>query len=420
MPTLSASNRSQLAIKLEGVYPTNWGVAQGGNGKFMNMTGESLDYTIKNEQSKQIRSDRQVQDVVQVSASAQGGINFEHQYKEYDALLEGAVQGVFTAYGTGGISAAMTGTLAMTSTTVLTASVATAGADGFAANLNKGQWVSLIPAAGESDAVKAYLAGRAFRLSATVGPTNTVLTLDAATPINTAIVTAPLMIGWKVSSSRMTNGTTMKSYSIEVQHQDISQYRQYLGMIPSKMSVKLSVGSIVTGSFEFIGKAMTLAQATNQGAPTAAQAFTPANATRGIFDIFENGASISATTYIKSGEFNLDNTLRAQDAVGVFGSAGVGVGTFKAGGKLEVYFADAVMYQKLISGAASSLTIPILDVAGNGYIYVFPRIKYTAAKVAVGGLDQDNMLSMDWEALLDIDPLSPTYGFTVAVYRVGV
>ena len=79
MPQLSASNRSQLAYMLEGVYPSNFGVLQSGNGTKLNMLSESLDYTIKNESSKQIRSDRQTPDVVQVSASAQGGFAFEQQ-----------------------------------------------------------------------------------------------------------------------------------------------------------------------------------------------------------------------------------------------------------------------------------------------------------------------------------------------------
>lgn len=39
--------------------------------------------------------------------------------------------------------------------------------------------------------------------------------------------------------------------------------------------------------------------------------------------------------------------------------------------------------------------------------------------MAVGGLDQDNMLSMDWEAVLDPTATNDTYQKTVAIYRVG-
>ena len=47
MPTLSASNRTQVAYKLEGAsYPASWGVFPvAGNGNLVRITGETLDYT---------------------------------------------------------------------------------------------------------------------------------------------------------------------------------------------------------------------------------------------------------------------------------------------------------------------------------------------------------------------------------------
>ena len=71
--TLAASNRGQLGYKLEGIYPNYFGVPLGGNGTNLNMTSETFDYTIKNEQSKTIRSDRQVAAIVQVGAGSAGG-----------------------------------------------------------------------------------------------------------------------------------------------------------------------------------------------------------------------------------------------------------------------------------------------------------------------------------------------------------
>jgi hypothetical protein len=190
-------------------------------------------------------------------------------------------------------------------------------------------------------------------------------------------------------------------------------------MVVSKMDIKLSVGAIVTGSFEFMGKSFTLGGSTNMGTPALSNSFTPANATRGVFDMFEGGSSISVTTYIKSAEFSIDNKIRMQDAVGVFGTAGLAAGTLEVQGKMEVYFADATIYNKILTGAASSLSIPLLDVDGNGYVYSFPNIKYTAAKVATGGLDQDNMLSVEFTATLDPLATSPTYNKTIAIYRIN-
>ena len=415
MPTLSASNRTQVAYKLEGQYPTNWSVLQGGNGNLLRITGETLDYTNGTERSKELRSDRQVTDTILVSASAQGGVNFEMSYREFDWLLEGIAQNTFTVYGTLGVSAAIP-TLTLASGTI-TAGSATTGVDLFT-TLDKGQWISLIPPAGATQTVKDYFAGRAFRTSSTVAPTSTVITLDAATPINTTIGGTTLTSGF-VSSSRLTNASTMKSYSIEVGHLDINQFRQYTGMIPSKLDLKIGVGSIITGSCDFMGKGMALVQTTGMGTVVASKGYSPANAVRGVFDILEGGSSITATTYIKSADIMIDNSLRGQEAVGVLGNAGVAAGTIVASGKLEVYFADEVMYNKFLNNTETSLAIPVQDNLGNGYVISFPRMKYTAAKINATGLDQDNMLSLDFDALMDNTATSATYQKTFSIFRVG-
>lgn len=415
MPTLSASNRTQVAYKLEGSYPTNWGSLQGGNGNLLRITGETLDYTNGTERSKELRSDRQVTDTILVSASSQGGVNFEMSYREFDWLLEGIAQSAYTVYGTNGVSAAIP-TLTLASGTI-TAGSATAGVDLFT-TLEKGQWISLIPPAGATQAVKDYFSGRAFRLSGTVAPSSTVLTLDAATPINTSLGGVSMSNGF-VSSSRLVNGSTMKSYSMEVGHLDINQFRQYTGMIPSKLDLKIGVGSIITGSCEFMGKGMLLTQTTGMGTVVASKGYSPANAVRGVFDILEGGSSITATTYIKSADIMIDNSLRGQEAVGVLGNAGVAAGTLVASGKLEVYFADKVIYEKFLNNTDTSLAIPVQDNAGNGYVFVFPRLKYTAAKINATGLDQDNMLSLDFDALMDNTVTSATYQKTFSIFRVG-
>jgi len=418
MPTLAASNRTQLAYKLEGTYPTNWGTFPvAGNGNLIRITGETLDYTQGTEQSKELRSDRQVTDTITVSASSQGGFNFELSYREFDWVLEGIAQNTYSEYGTSGVCAAIT-TLTLTSSTI-TAGAAPTGNDAFT-TLNKGQWISVIPAAGASQTVKDYFYGRCFRIDSTTAPTSTVITLDAATPINTTIGGVSLSNAF-ISSSRLTNASTMKSYSLEVGHLDINRFRQYTGMIPSKMDLKIGVGSIITGSIDFMGKGMVnpIPTSTGMGTVVASKGYSPANAVRGVFDILEGGTSISASTYIKSADISLDNTLRGQDAVGVLGNAGVAAGTIKASGKLEVYFANSTVYEKFLNNTETSLAIPVQDNLGNGYVFVFPRMKYTAAKVNATGLDQDNMLSMDFTALMDNTATSATYQKTFSIFRVG-
>lgn len=413
--TLASSGRSQLALKLEGIYPNNFGVIQAGNGTVLARVTDNLSSDITTVESKTLRSDRQIAGLTQTDIAVQGSIDVEHIYKEYDALLQNVYQQDFTVYGTNGVSAAVSLT---PSATAFTASAAPTGNDAFT-TLHRGQWFKVIPPAGASTAVKDYLKRQPFRVHLTTAPTSTVITVDPSTPINTTILGVAAVPGCFVASSHATNGTTVKSYSLEVAHLDIGQFRQYMGMVTGKFSLKLDPGAIVTGSFEFMGKDHMIKQATGMGTPTASQVFTPANATKGVFDILENGALLSVSTYLKSGEFTIDNTLRDQNAVGVFGSAGIGVGTLRCTGKMSVYFTDALMYQKVLDSTTSSLCFPILDKDGNGYVYFFPNITYTAVKPETGGTDADSMLNIDWTASIDNSVGNAWSAKTAMIYRVG-
>lgn len=418
--TLSTSNRAQARYKLEGQYPTNFGTTMAaGNGTNVNMTSETFNFDQKYEMSKVLRADRAPAGHTLVSMSSGGALNAEHQYVEYDKFYEGVMGNEWTVYGTNGASAAI-GTLTLASGS-LTAGVAPTGNDAFT-GLHKGQWIKVIPATGASATVKEYFRRRAFRLHLSTAATTTVLTLDASTPIDTAIAGASLS-GAKIASSRLYNGTTMWSYNIEIAHEDISVYRLYRGQIPGKINWKLTIGQIVNGSIEFMGKDMAdPATSTFMGTPVAVQPYGQANATRGVFDIIEGGVSVSATTYIKSGEFTVDGSLRMQEAIGVMGAAGIAPGTFRVSGTLEVYFANKTIYEKFLQGNKSSLCIPILDNDGNGYVYYFPYVQYTAAKVNATGQDQDAVLSMSFECDYDAASVGAdtTANAVLAIYRVGV
>lgn len=420
MPTLASANRTGLTWKKEGDYPTNYGVVQGGNGTNLRMTGESLDFTTQTETSKEIRSDRQVSDLVLVGASASGGFNFELSSTEYDEFLQSTLQGAFVHYGTLGKSAAFTGALTFAATTITNA-VAPTGNDAFTI-LKKGQWFKLNPLVGSPQAVKDYFNSRVFRVSTTVAPTATMITLDAATPINTTVATTAMAAGATISSSTLVNGVAMSSYSLELQYADIVQFALYLGMIPSKMSLSAAPGSIVTGSFDFMGKNSAISGVSQMGSANPSQTFTPINAVSGVFDVFEGStlAALSATTFVKSFKIDIDNKLRGQTAVGVFGNAGIASGTLDIKGSLEVYFANATLYQKFISNQDSSIVLPLLDPSGNGYVIVVPRIKFGSCKITSGSLDTDVMASMDFTGILDVstDAAMVSYQKSIAIFKV--
>jgi hypothetical protein len=411
--TLSVSNQVSLRYKLEGTYPTNFGVLQGGNGTVFNYTGESLSYDLVNVTSKTIRSDRSVADIAQVDANAGGGFKVEQIAGDIDWILAAVMQNPWVPYGTAGLSTSIA-SLAVTGST-LTASVAPTGGSAFT-TLQAGQFFSIKPSAGLTTAQNAYLAKTVFRVHATTAPTATVITLDASTPFNTTLIPGPL-VNCNISSSSVMNGTALQTFSIEAAHLDISQFRQYLGMAINSVELTFASGAIVEIAVELMGRTMVLAATTGMGSAAAATVNTPANATKGIMDIIEGGALMSAITYIKSGKLKISNNMRAQEAVSVFGAAGIASGTLEVTGSFEVYFADATHYSKALNGSASAIAIPVVDVNGKGYTYSVPAIKYTSAKVNSTGENTDTMLSMDFQGIVDLTATNATLNKTVAIYR---
>jgi uncharacterized protein YceK len=398
MPTAS-SNRVALRYILEDTYGT---VPAAGNPNDLRITGESLAFAIQTDSSKEIRSDRQVTDLVQVGASASGGVNFEMSYKEFDTLLQAAFMDTWDVYGTNGVGAPLALTIDSTAGT-LTAGAAPTGVDLWT-DIAVGQFILLRAPSDAADGAILRVASR----------TSTVITVAAATPIP-GTGSRAAVAGCTIATSRLVNGATQRSFSIEKAMLDVGQFFMYRGMNASKLSMTFQSGSIVTGNFDFMGKDSLRDSVTGlPGSPIASATYDIVNAVTGVGNILENGSPLSGT-FIKSLKLDLDNKLRGQDAIGILGMAGIAPGTLAVSGEMEVYLADGAMYDKFVNNTASSVIWTMKDAAGNGYAITLPKIKYSDAKVQAGGLDQDVMLSMPFTALMDA-----TTSKTILLDRFGV
>lgn len=401
MSALASTSRVQLRIIKEatfGVTPVT------GNPRNLRMTGESLDFTLTKEQSKEIRSDRQISSATTVDAAAAGNINIEQQYGEYDDLVEACAMGTWTPYGTAGAGAPITANF---TTGAVTASAPTTGAEDLSL-LQLGQWFRLNAPGSANDR-------KFFKVSSTVAPTSTVVTLDSSTPAlaETAVANA------SVQASRLSNGVLQRSFTLEKQLADVGQFFAYRGMNVSKMSLSFASAALATGSFDFMGKDGVRSPTTTlPGAPIASQPFDIMNGVRGMGQLWEGGAPL-ASTFVKSMTLNWDNTLRQQKALAHLGSIGVGVGDVAVSGTAEVYFADGVMYDKFLNDVYTSLSVGIQDSAGNGYVYTLPRVLLMTGKVQAGSKNNDLMVSFDYMAFSDDGNPNPALRKTIFVDRFG-
>ena len=402
MPVLASTSRVQLAYILESIFGTTPGA---GNGSYLRVTGESLDYNITKDMSKELRADRSISSVVPVAAQVAGGFNFHLNYGEYDPFLSSLLQNPITVFGTAGESGASS-TVGFLATT-LTASVATAGADSWA-TLALGQWFRVNAGADTNN-------GKLLRVSLSVAPTTTVITLDASTP---AAVSAGV-VGVKLQTSRMTNGVAQSSFTIEKQMADVTQVLTYKGMTPSKLALKIASGALTDGTFDFIGKAGIRGTVTAlPGTLVASKTFDIHNGATGVGSLWEGGAPLTST-FIKSLTLDYDNTLHPQQAIGQLPLVGVGAGTIAVKGAIEAYFADGALYDKFLANTYTSIIVSSQDASGNGYVFTLPRVSLMNSKIVAGAKDQDLMATFDYMALSDDTNAVPSLRKTLIIDRVG-
>lgn len=376
-----------------------------GNYKKLRMTGESLDYTISKEASEEINNTRTVSSMIPVGASASGAIEAEISYAEYDPLIEACLQSSFVEHGTDGVGTAFSGTF---TTTAITASVAPSGNAAFT-TLKKGQFFRLTAPGNGND-------GKILRVSLTTAPTSTVITVESATPL----VVGTGVTGCIVSSARLTNGATQKSFSIERQNSDITEYWCYKGMTVSSMDINVSSGARSTMSFNFMGKKAERATTTLlPGTAVESQTYDIHSGSTGpACYIWVDNAPL-AGTYIQSASITYDNTLRAQEAVCELGAIGIGSGTVSLTGTLEVYFANGNLFDKMVSNTNISFVLSTLDNAGNGYIITIPKASISTLTTQAGGKDQDMILSIEFMGLRDNANADATLRQLMFIDRVG-
>lgn len=402
--SLASSSLVQLRYIAESTFGTT---PTTGNPRNLRITGESLDFTVNKEASKEINSTRTVSSMMLTDASASGGINGEMSYQEYDTLLAATLQSTWTVFGTNGVQGTAS-TVAATATT-LTASVATSGADSWA-TLAKGQWFRLTHPATAND-------GKLFRVSTATAPTTTVITLDASTPATVVAATA----GALVATSRLTHGTTQTSFTLERAATDISQFLAYTGMTPSKFSVNLASGSLTTISVDFMGKSANRAGSTQlPGTPVASHNFDIQSGISGSSCALWEGGTPITGTFVKSLSLSYDNALQAQGAVGNLGAVAINAGTINITGNLSVYFADGNLFDKFKANTDSSIIFSSLDAAGNGYVFTVPVANISSWKTTAGSKDSAMMVDVQFTGLRDASNATAALQKAIFLDRVGV
>lgn len=408
MSNLAASSQTQLRYipeTVEGTTPVT------GNGVNLRMTGETLDFNITKDSSKEINSSRQIRALAITNAQAQGAVNFEFVYKEYEPFLASLLMGVWAMYGTNGSSTTnITATFAPASAghDTVTASAATTGNDAWT-KLKKGDYVRIdAPTAGP-----ALNAGNAGFFQLDADGTATVLSFALGSGI-----VAQAAAGIKVSSAKLQIGGTPSSFTLEKNFTDVGQFFSYNGMRVSKMDLSLSTGNFITGSFDFLGRQGERTQASVlPGSPVASQPGRSMSAVTGVPDVRLDGVPILTTygTYAKEITVSFDNQLEGLQALGTLGNVAIMPKTINLTGGLSMYLEPGATlpYDDFVNDVTRNFSFIVKDPDGNGYAFVFDQIDFSSMPVQATADGQAVMMDAKWTAIM-----GATSGNSMTIYRL--
>jgi hypothetical protein len=385
---MADSNRTQIAY----VQESTWGVTPGSppTMKELRFTGESLNKNIQTIISDEIRSDRQIIDLIKTSQENAGAINFELSYATYDDFFLSALY-------------------ASAWSTPLTTSATTISASSVDNSINRasGSFITDGVVAGTFIKTAGFATAANNGFARVVSVTALKIVLSGIT-----LVTESAGATVTLKNSYIRNGVTEKSLTLEKGFVDIAQYISYTGMVVSKMSLGFNSQNKVTGSFDLMGKEAVIASSPLNSTLVAANTNEIYNSVDNVSGVFEGGTIVGSPNFVNQFTVDVVNNTRTKYAVGSASPIDLGVGKVDVTGTLKTYFGDAALYTKFINGTRTSLTIRLTDSANNTYIIDMPQVEYSEGDVPIPGNDQDIFATLGYRALRD-----PSYGFTIQICK---
>ena len=370
---------------------TTFGVTPSGTYKNLRHTSCSVALSKDGFQSNELRSDRQISDFRHGAIRVQGDVGIEFSYGEFDALLEAATFGTWSAGGTGGILKAgttarsftlrrrfgdilldglFTGCMINTFSLSIPANAMVTGSFSFIGK--DGQYIGT-PHTCTVTVTAGTGAGGAGTVTLTINGT---AHTTASIPESSDAETVATAISTKLTTDGITHTRTGAAIALTVNALN--------GATPT---VVFSLGT-ATGPTATVGTIAAIA-------PTASLTDSPFDSFSGTLS--EGGSPIAVVTSI---DLSLANGLEPVFVVGSNTTPKIVPGRSNLTGSLSAYFENRSMLDKFINETESSIELELIDVDGNKYDIEIPRIKYTGADNGVSG-EGAIVMNMPWQALYD-------------------
>ena len=357
-------------------------------------SGETLKNSIETVVSQAIRSDRQIDDLVKVGSSPDGGYDFELNYGDYDEELRGALGAAAWNNHSQALGDVAFDSSAQTlvntggeySDVVAGALLTIANAEDSGNNGDK----RVVSVSSDGNTVT-FAAGSIISTNAND------TTADTA---QVAIVNGILKPGMTIEKG-VTNTAGTKFFQI------------YTGMVVDTLSLNIESRAILTGSVGFIGMGRALGTATidTSGTYTAPISNPVMNGTSNIGSITVDG--VTATEKFKSLSIDITNNLRGKDAMGTEGNFDIGTGTFNLTGTLSAYFLNNDFLTRIDANTSFALELTVTDNDSDAYNFFLPNCKPVNGDPAITAINTDVMIDTEYQAIR-----SAVYDITFAITKL--
>ncbi len=340
----------------------------------------TLDLTKDTYASQEIRTDRQTADMRHGVRHVAGDIQGELSVGTYDDFMQALLGGTWTT-GVSASQADFTSIVCSGGGKTFTA----AGGSFITKGFKVGDVVQFTGLASTGNNAKNFTIVGLTALVMTVAET----VVTDATPDTTCSVA---VVGKKVLM-----GNTYRSFVIERQYTDISQYQAFVGCRMDKLALSLPPTGIVTSTWSVIGKDMNaLTSSTlSTGSLSTVSTHSPLAAVSGV--LRENATTLATVTGLT---LNITNNLGGKPVIGantipdqLWGNA------CQITGQITALFQDATLLNKFVSETESNLEFRLDDPNGTDFLHFYiPRLKYTSG--SIGDADPQGLpLTMNFTAL---------------------
>ncbi|PZQ18950.1 MAG: phage tail protein [Ancylobacter novellus] len=201
------------------------------------------------------------------------------------------------------------------------------------------------------------------------------------------------------STDVLVNGVDYRTATIEETYElgATDSFSRFVGQSIDSISFDVTAEQVVKGSMALVGKREVVAEAPIAGATYAAPNTNPVLTASAHVGSLSFGAD--GTAALRRVQIEIKNNTRPRPVVGDLYSAEMGQGRFDVTGRIEAYFANGALYQKMLDHETSDLSFKVGAVANERYRFNLPKLQMLDGERTPRRNDQDVMVNIPFRGV---------------------